>query len=139
MREEIKELKAGAPAPKIPETPELIEMRKQLERMTREGAEAKVAALRAEGKVTPAMEPAVRELLCARQMNLRVADKDSDVAAQVEMIFASLPKGAALDMSERTKRFTAEPNPNDKDHDADPKELRAAGAAAATAVQGRKA
>jgi hypothetical protein len=100
----------------------VIALRQDVERMISEGAEAKVLQLRAEGKVVPAMEPAVRALLTQRRtkIQLRLKDgekQDSDIASQVETIFSVLPKGAALDLTERTK-LRALDNPNvDKEPD----------------------
>lgn len=138
LEQQVAELREKAPDAPADETPREKELRLRVERLTRDGAEAKVVSLRAEGKVTPAMEPIVRELLAARDMNLRVGDADTDVGAQVEKLFASMPKGAALDMSERTK-LTAEPNPNDSGNDGmSEAEQRKLGAASAARAQGRK-
>jgi len=130
---------AGAqPPPAVkPETPEVIELRQEIDRIVREGAQTRVAALEAAGKITPAMKPAVEALLCARQMSLRLGDEDSDVAKLAMTIFDNLPKGAALDLSERTKLFTETPNPNADEPDE--AQLRERGRKSAAAVQGRKA
>jgi hypothetical protein len=124
LEETVKQLRAGGAGDdeEKEESPEVIALRQDVERMISEGAEAKVLQLRAEGKVVPAMEPAVRALLTQRRtkIQLRLKDgekQDSDIASQVETIFSVLPKGAALDLTERTK-LRALDNPNvDKEPD----------------------
>jgi len=131
---EVKDLRSKVPEDKK-DSPEVVEMRKRLDRIVADGADARVAQLRAEGKITPAMEPGVRALLAQREIALRVADKESDVAAQVDAVFASLPKGAALDLTERTKKFAETPKPGEPP---DEKQLRQSGVAAAERAQGRE-
>ena len=131
---EVKELRAKLPAEKPADNPEIMAMRKRMDKMVRDGAASRVAQFRAEGKVTPAMEEAARELLSAREMNLRVKDADVDVASAVETLFAALPKGAALDLSERTRQFTEIP----KEEELDEVKLRKQGENVAARVQGRK-
>lgn len=136
LETQVTELRAKVPDAPPEETPREKEMRLRLDRLVREGAEAKIVNLRAAGRVTPAMEPLVREMLCAEAMNLRVADADTTVAGAVEKLLACLPEGAALDLSERSKLET--PNPNDGDREGmSPEEREKLGRKSAARAQGR--
>ena len=141
---EVTQLRAGgAGKPKVEDTPEVIALRNDVERMIGEGAEAKVLQFKAEGRITPAMEPAVRALLMQRRtkVQLRLKDgetREADVASQVEQLISALPKHAALDLSERTKlKLRAVENP-ELETEKKPEELAAEGAKAAARVQGRE-
>ena len=105
LRSEVETLRAGKPGQdKEPKDPEVLQLRADLDRMIGEGAESKVAQLKAEGKLLPAMEEDARLLLTSgRRVQLRSGDKPVNAAGAFERIMATLPRGAALDLTERTK------------------------------------
>ncbi len=135
LEKEVKDLREKLPKDQPEDSPAVKAMQLRLDRLTSESAEARIAQLRAEGKLTPAMEPTARALLLRRDVSLRLGEKESDVAAQVDALFASLPRGAALDLSERTKKFSETPNPNDTGKEKTELELRQAGTELAAMAQ----
>lgn len=127
VRDQLTALKAGGAQGKDDdEDPATVELRNQVAQLHRENAEAQAEALLREGKITPAMKDGVVTLLSrrAKDANLR-NDKgeDSSVGAELHTLLRSLPKGAALDLAERTK-LTEVPNPNNTDEEPTEAELR---------------
>lgn len=136
LREKVKDFETRVKPDEEDDDPRVIDLRKEMAALHRENAEVQADTMLREGRITPAMKQGVVELLCLRNQSVDLKEGGKkDVAGVMLGILKGLPKGAALDLSERTKFAREEENPNEEDPEKREKRLRETGKSVARSVQ----